>query len=266
MRKQGFTLIELLVVIAIIALLLAVIAPALRKAKEYSKRIICTSNVRQTGVALRIYAENNNNQIIPLTNPDGDEADESTAQPHWGVIAFNNGYRVNGVMVPLHLGILYRSGLIDTPQIFYCPAQPISSSYPIPYHYGAYTNNGSADWGTITFQDPKWTGNYCRTSYNYWTYGKKRWEQIGGHRPIIVDNVQEWEVIPHRKGGAASNSVPQGLTVLFGDGHVSFCTDNGDLFSDYTWNGKNKADGTYGNGPGNDPVAFKRILNVLQGQ
>lgn len=268
MKNRAFTLIELLVVIAIIALLLAVVAPALRKAKEYSKRIICTSNVRQTGIALRVYAEDNDNEVIPFTRPDAVVVKETDAnrQPHWNVIAFSDGYRdAAGRMIPLHLGILYRLGLIETPEIFYCPAQPINSNYDLPYNYDAYTNDGAAEWGTVTVSR-SWTGNYCRTSYNYWTYYKKRWDQIGSHRPMIVDNVQEWEVIPHRKGNAASDTVPQGLTALFGDGHVAFCTDKGDLFSDYTWNGKNRANDGYANGPGNDIVAFERIIKALQAQ
>jgi prepilin-type N-terminal cleavage/methylation domain-containing protein len=268
MKKRAFTLIELLVVVAIIALLLAVVTPALRKAKEYSKRIICTSNVRQTGIALKIYAEGNDNKVIPLTTPSGVVVKESDSnrQPHWGVVAFNDNYRDStGKMIPLHLGVLYRMGLIDTPHIFYCPAQPVNSNYDLPYTYDAYTSDGTAEWGTVTVSR-SWTGNYCRTSFNYWTYYKTRWDQIGSHRPIIVDNVQEWEVIPHRKGSAASDSIPQGVSALFGDGHVAFCTDNGDLFTDYTWNGKNRADNINGNGPGNDIVAFDRILRALQGQ
>lgn len=264
MKKRAFTLIELLVVVAIIAMLLSILVPSLRKAKDYTKRVTCASNVRQTGVALRVYAESNDNEVIPLRRPDGGLT--ASAQPHWGVVAFNDGYRVNGVMVPLHLGVLYRLGLIETPEVFYCPAQPINSVYPIPYHYDAYTDDGRAEWGTVTFQDPGWSANYCRTSYNYWTYNERRFENIGGYRPILIDNVQEWEVIPHRRGSATSDTMPQGLTALFGDGHVTFCAEDGDLFSDYTWNGKNSVDGSYGNGPGNDNVAFDRILRVLQGK
>ena len=53
--KQGFTLIELLVVIAIISLLMAVLLPALRKARVLTKRIVCQSNLRQIAAAWQLY-------------------------------------------------------------------------------------------------------------------------------------------------------------------------------------------------------------------
>ncbi len=58
-NKRAFTLIELLVVIAIIAMLLAIVMPALKKAKEAGKRVICQSNVRQLTQAWKTYAEEN---------------------------------------------------------------------------------------------------------------------------------------------------------------------------------------------------------------
>lgn len=54
-EKSGFTLIELLVVIAVIGILLSVLLPSLRKARETARRTVCTSNMRQMGIALQCY-------------------------------------------------------------------------------------------------------------------------------------------------------------------------------------------------------------------
>ena len=63
-RERGFTLIELLVVIAIIALLLSIIVPSLKKAKSHAQRVIEMSNLRNLGVALQSYLNNNNNEFF----------------------------------------------------------------------------------------------------------------------------------------------------------------------------------------------------------
>jgi prepilin-type N-terminal cleavage/methylation domain-containing protein/prepilin-type processing-associated H-X9-DG protein len=61
--NKAFTLIELLVVIAIIALLLSILLPSLGKAKDHARAIVCSSHLKQIGVAANTYAESNDQQI-----------------------------------------------------------------------------------------------------------------------------------------------------------------------------------------------------------
>jgi len=63
-KQRGFTLIELLVVIAIIALLMSILMPALKRAREQAKSVICQSNLHQWGTIFMMYTDDNDGQFL----------------------------------------------------------------------------------------------------------------------------------------------------------------------------------------------------------
>ena len=76
--NTAFTLIEVLVVVAIIAMLAALLLPALGRAKESARATACLSNLRQTGIALQIYVQDNNNRLPVMRDAPTDPAVAAT--------------------------------------------------------------------------------------------------------------------------------------------------------------------------------------------
>ena len=124
-RGRAFTLIELLVVIAILAILAALLLPALATAREKGRKAVCVSNLRQVGLAIRSYADDNEGRIPygpkapPFTSPT--DFYPSTGAPT-SLLSLRSG-------APAGLGLLLPQFLASQPKVLFCPGsdQPVDA-------------------------------------------------------------------------------------------------------------------------------------------
>ena len=115
-NKKAFTLIELLVVIAIIAILAAMLLPALSAAKKRAQRISCVNNLKQVGLAFRIW-EGDNGDRYPMAVSTA----SGGAQEYIGYTSNNVAMSSPGNYVPQY-PFLCMTNELSTPKIVFCPS------------------------------------------------------------------------------------------------------------------------------------------------
>ncbi len=81
-RTAGFTLIELLVVVSIIALLVSILLPSLRRARNQAKDVVCRSNMRQFGVNIHYYLQDNKDRLPYMPGTDQGSGEPNSAPYH----------------------------------------------------------------------------------------------------------------------------------------------------------------------------------------
>ncbi|HBC88379.1 MAG TPA: hypothetical protein DCZ94_15630 [Lentisphaeria bacterium] len=221
-RSSAFTLIELLVVIAIIAILAALLIPALKEARESARRISCASNLRQMGLLILAYEEDNNGNFPQHKNS---ENSWPYAYSYWGRkwTNFHADYAIKATRNP---DIAFCTASLES---FKDPSHSFQKSYAgwsntsptanypshigICYFYGADETNRNERRGYAKIQQVK------QPAWSTIITDQMRFGNDTSPSPKIIYENWPWN---HRGMNRIALGVKSGGNMFYCDGHVSW--------------------------------------------
>jgi prepilin-type processing-associated H-X9-DG protein len=277
----GFTLTDLLVAIGTTALLAAVLLSAGFTTRESVLRAQCASNLRQIGVGLSLYAAEANGYFPICCWPQGQNPWQT-----YEACRVSVGSPPTVTRGPYNLGLLFRTKAVPDPRVFYCPSlarlfkgrsydyystppnswpsTPVSSGDDdVRTGYNYYpqlrtTEQVSSSYGVFTL--PKLAYSTVQLeSGSIKTVAPAKWTELDPKKSIATDLVNTTNELRHQASGSVA-----GANVLFADTHVKFVRVNGNNqrgswapFDPDLWEPNSGG----GAGPGDDPSAFRLIMN-----